>query len=59
VLFFFISLRRSRGEESREEKSIAGPSSVSVEEEDGVGDDTETVGSLEAVFGEEDSRREA
>lgn len=60
MLFFWISERRSRGEERREEKRIEGPrSSAGVEEIGGVEDEEAVVGGLEAMVGEDDSRREA
>ena len=66
VLFFIISLRRSRGEESRDEKRIAGPwfrgSSASGGEEEDTGGCVEEgalVGGVEIMTGVEDSRREA
>jgi hypothetical protein len=66
VLFFMISPRRSRGEESRDEKRIAGPwfpgsSASGGEEEETAGcvDGDAVVGGLEVMTGLEDSRREA
>jgi hypothetical protein len=63
VLFFWISDRRSRGEESREEKRIAGPESSAGESEEvdiGGCDEAEAVvGGLAMMVGNEDSRREA
>jgi hypothetical protein len=69
VLFFLISLRRSRGEERREEKRIAGPvssgCSLSAEGEDWEGEiggweeGEAVVGGLEITVGVENSSREA
>lgn len=61
TLFFFISLLRSRGEESREENRILGPESVSAGVVDigGLEDVVADVGGLLAIVGEEYSRREA
>ena len=63
VLFFLISLRRSRGEERREEKSIAGPlSSACSESLEAVGGAVlgeAVVGDLDFIAGVDDSRREA
>jgi hypothetical protein len=61
TLFFFISLLRSRGEESREEKRIFGPESVSAGMVDigGFEEVVASVGGLLDIVGEEYSRREA
>jgi hypothetical protein len=61
TLFLFISLLRSKGEESREEKRIRGPESVSAGVVDigGVVEVVADVGGLLAIVGEEYSRREA
>ena len=59
--FFCISLRRSRGEERREEKRILGPSGASdrLVEIGGVDEGVAVVGGLLVIAGVEDSRIEA
>ena len=59
--FFCISERRSRGEESRDEKRILGPSAASdrVVEIAGVDEGEAVVGGLLVIAGVEDSRIEA
>jgi len=59
MLFFCISERRSKGEESREEKRMRGPGSSSSVEMGGVVEGEAVVGGADVMFGEEDSRREA
>jgi len=62
VLLRWISERRSRGEERREEKRIAGPESAAESEDVDTGGWEEgeaVVGGLLVIVGEEDSRREA
>ena len=63
TLFFWISDLRSRGEERRDEKRIAGPGSssgfVSWVEKGGVEEGDAVVGGFEVMVGVEDSRREA
>lgn len=63
VLFFLISLLRSRGEDRREEKRIAGPLSSTVSESEevmgGVELSAAVVGGFEVIGGVDDSRREA
>ena len=63
ALFLRISLRRSRGEDSREEKSIAGPESstcsLSEDVTSGLEDGEAVVGGLDFMLGVDDSRREA
>lgn len=60
MLFFLISSLRSKGEESREEKRIAGSAGFSTgwEVMGGVEERLAVVGGLLVMVGEEDSRIE-
>lgn len=61
VLFLCISLRRSKGEESRDEKRMEGPGSGSGDMLDigGAEELVALVGGLEIMAGEQNSRIEA